>query len=162
MLDLTDTTCTTQLVFRGGGPAALLAGAVFGVALPAAPCRAETSAGRSALWLGPDEWLLLSDNTDPAALDQALQDQPAALVDVSHRTLFLKLSGPHAARTINCGCPLDLDLAQFPVGMCTRTVLGKVEIILWRTGPEEFQIGVWRSFAAYVRGLLEEGGRSLA
>jgi sarcosine oxidase subunit gamma len=91
-----------------------------------------------------------------------LLDHPAALVDVSHRTLFFKLSGPHAARTINCGCPLDLDLTPFPVGMCTRTILGKAEIILWRTGVEEFQIGVWRSFAAYVRGLLEEGGRSLA
>jgi sarcosine oxidase subunit gamma len=162
MLDLTDTTCATQLSFRGGGAAAHLAGAVFGVVLPTAPCRAETSAGRTALWLGPDEWLLLSDSTDIAALNQALQDHPAALVDVSHRTLFFKLSGPHAARTINCGCPLDLDLTPFPVGMCTRTILGKAEIILWRTGVEEFQIGVWRSFAAYVRGLLEEGGRSLA
>ena len=76
-------------------------------------------------------------------------------------TVFFKLAGPRAARTLNCGCPLDLDMAAFPVGMCTRTVLEKSEIILWRTGPDEFQIGVWRSFAAYVRGLLEEGGRSL-
>ncbi len=162
MLDLTDMPFAGQFVFRGAQAAAQLAGSVFGVTLPTAACRAETSANRAALWLGPDEWLLLSDNADAAGLESALQDQPAALVDVSHRTLFFKLSGPFAARTLNSACPLDLNMAAFPVGMCTRTVLEKAEIILWRTGPEEFQVGVWRSFAAYVRGLLEEGGRSLA
>jgi sarcosine oxidase subunit gamma len=162
MLDLTDMPCATQYVFRGAPAAAQLAGSAFGVALPSAACRAETAANRAALWLGPDEWLLLAESIDADALEGALQGHPAALVDVSHRTLFFKLSGPLAARTLNCGCPLDLDMAAFPVGMCTRTVLEKAEIILWRTGPEEFQIGVWRSFAAYVRGLLEEGGRSLA
>ena len=161
MLDLTDTPHATQFVFRGAHAAAQLAGSAFGVALPTTPCRAETSAGRAALWLGPDEWLLLARAVDADALQSALQDQPAALVDVSQRTVFFKLSGPLAARTLNAGCPLDLDMAAFPVGMCTRTVLEKAEIILWRTGPEEFQVGVWRSFAAYVRGLLEEGGRSL-
>jgi sarcosine oxidase subunit gamma len=144
---------------------AQLAGRIFGVALPQSACRAEKSATRAALWLGPDEWLLLADAGDAATLDPAfsaaLQDQPASLVDVSDRTLFFKLAGPRAARTLNCGCPLDLDISQFPVGMCTRTVLEKAEIILWRTGVEEFQVGVWRSFAAYVRGLLTEGGRSL-
>jgi sarcosine oxidase subunit gamma len=161
MLDLTDMHHATQLVFRGDLPAAQLAGSVFGVVLPTTACRAETSADRAALWLGPDEWLLLAGTADTDALQSALQDQPAALVDVSHRTLFFRLSGSFAARTLNCGCPLDLDMTAFPVGMCTRTVLEKAEIILWRTGLEEFQVGVWRSFAAYVRGLLEEGGRSL-
>ncbi len=161
MLDLTDTPCAAQYVFRGASEMAQLAGAVFGVPLPTVACRAETAGDRAALWLGPDEWLLLANEIDETALQSALQDRPAALVDVSDRTLFYKLSGPLAARTLNCGCPLDLDLAHFPVGMCTRTVLEKAEIILWRTGPEEFQIGVWRSFAAYARGLLEEGGRSL-
>jgi sarcosine oxidase subunit gamma len=162
MLDLTDLPCAAQYVFRGAPAAAQLAGSVFGVAFPSAACRAETASNRAALWLGPDEWLLLADSVDADALEAALQGHPAALVDVSHRTLFFKLSGPLAARTLNCGCPLDLDMAAFPVGMCTRTVLEKAEIILWRTGAQEFQIGVWRSFAAYVRGLLEEGGRSLA
>ena len=160
MLDLTDTPCGAQFVFRGAPAMAQQAGVAFGLPLPTVACRAEKSATRAALWLGPDEWLLLADTIDPAFAG-AFQDQPASLVDVSDRTLFFKLAGPQAARTLNCGCPLDLDMSAFPVGMCTRTVLEKAEIILWRTGVEEFQIGVWRSFAAYVRALLEAGGSSL-
>jgi sarcosine oxidase subunit gamma len=40
--------------------------------------------------------------------------------------------------------------------MCTRTVLGKAEIVLWRTAPDIFRIEVWRSFAAYVWLFLDE------
>jgi sarcosine oxidase subunit gamma len=60
---------------------------------------------------------------------------------------------------LNCGCPLDLDIGAFAVGMCARTVLAKAEIVLWRTAPDRFRIEVWRSFAAYVWGVLEEARR---
>jgi sarcosine oxidase, subunit gamma len=53
-------------------------------------------------------------------------------------------------------CPLDLSLAQFPIGMCTRTVFAKADVLLWRTGADAFHLEVWRSFTAYVTGLLRE------
>jgi sarcosine oxidase subunit gamma len=34
--------------------------------------------------------------------------------------------------------------------MCTRTMLAKAEVVLWRTAPTRFRLEVWRSFAAYV------------
>jgi sarcosine oxidase subunit gamma len=40
--------------------------------------------------------------------------------------------------------------------MCTRTVLAKADIVLWRTRDDAFHIEVWRSFAGYVTGLLGE------
>ena len=60
------------------------------------------------------------------------------------------------------GCPLELDVAAFPVGMCTRTMLAKVEIVLWRTGPDVFRIEVWRSFAPYVSAFLSEAARGVS
>jgi sarcosine oxidase subunit gamma len=64
--------------------------------------------------------------------------------------------GPHATAILNAACPLDLDFAEFPVGMCTRTLLAKADIVLWRTRVDAFQLEVWRSFAGYVTGLLGE------
>jgi sarcosine oxidase subunit gamma len=40
--------------------------------------------------------------------------------------------------------------------MCNRTVLGKAEIVLWRTDPETFRIKAWRSFAAYIWRFLDD------
>jgi hypothetical protein len=53
-------------------------------------------------------------------------------------------------------CPLPLDLTAFPVGMCTRTVFAKAEVVLWRTAPETFRLEVARSFARYVAAMLGE------
>jgi heterotetrameric sarcosine oxidase gamma subunit len=40
--------------------------------------------------------------------------------------------------------------------MCTRTLLGKAEVILWRTGADAFHIEVARSLLPYVWACLEE------
>jgi sarcosine oxidase subunit gamma len=142
-----------RLALRGD-PAAL--GAAFGLALPTQPCRATQANGRSALWLGPDEWLLLA---PPGTLDAGVSASGAAVVDVGHRQVGLWLDGPGGANALSAGCPLDLHPTAFPVGMCTRTVFGKAEIVLWRPDAARFHVEVWRSFAAYVHGLLEQALR---
>jgi sarcosine oxidase subunit gamma len=132
----------------------------FGVALPREACRAASDGVRSALWLGPDEWLLLAPEGEAATIDVALRAvSPASVVDISHRQVAIAVTGTRAAQVLNAGNPLDLHATAFPVGMCTRTVFAKAEIVLWRTGPEAFHVEVWRSFAPYVLGLIEEAAR---
>ena len=57
---------------------------------------------------------------------------------------------------------LDLDLAAYPVGMCSRTLFAKAEIVLWRTGENVFHIEVWRSFADYLWRYLVQAGVEFA
>jgi sarcosine oxidase subunit gamma len=153
----------TRLAVRGRGEAVAALGDAFGLGLPPDTCRANSSGSRSALWLGPDEWLLIAPDGEAPALAawmaDALGDAPSSIVDVSDRNVGIAVSGSKAAEAINGFCPLDLHVAAFPVGMCTRTVFGKAEIVLWRTAAETFRIEVWRSFAPYVLGCLEEAGR---
>jgi sarcosine oxidase subunit gamma len=147
----------TRFILRGGHDAAASAGAAFGVVLPLTPLRGETAGQRSALWLGPDEWLLIaedSDSTLQSSLEAALASVPHALVDVSHRQSALEARGPGAARMLNAGVILDLDLEAFPVGMVARTLLTKAEITLWRRGPELFRVEFSRSFGPYVAAIL--------
>jgi sarcosine oxidase subunit gamma len=154
-----------RFVFRGDAAAQTAAGAAFGVTLPQQACRAVAERDRAALWLGPDEFLLLApvDAGDAiaAAIAAALAEQPHSLVDVSHRQVGLVVQGPHAEWLLESQCPLPLNLRDFPVGMCTRTIFGKAEIVLWRTREAGFHIEVWRSFSTYVAGLLHEVAREL-
>jgi sarcosine oxidase subunit gamma len=132
----------------------------LGFALPQTACRSASLGDRHALWLGPDEWLLLCAEGDTLgdALAAALSGSPHSLVEVSSRQTALIVSGPQAVDLISAGCPLDLGLDAFSIGMCTRTLFGKAEIVLWRTDETRFQIEVWRSFAGYVFGLLQAAG----
>ena len=152
-----------RFILQGGPTARAAAGEAFGVPLPESPCRASSVEGRAALWLGPDEQLLLGPAADTqilvAGLATALTGIAHSLVDVSHRQIALQVSGPHASAILSTGCPLDLDLVEFPVGMCTRTLLGKADIVLWRTGAAEFHLEVWRSFTGYVSALLLEAAQ---
>jgi len=156
----------TRYILRGGPDVMNAAGQALGLPLSQTACRAATAAngGLAALWLGPDEQLLLGPETSDmgAALVPALRDLPHSLVDISHRQTAFEVGGPQATALLNAGCPLDLDLSAFPVGMCTRTVLAKAEIVLWRTSQDVFHVEVWRSFADYVSRFLAEVAREFA
>lgn len=150
-----------RLMFRGADAARAAADAVLGLTLPREACRTTSALGIDALWLGPDEWLLLTDHTVPPRLAAALEAHPHALVDISHRQAAWQVAGRNAVTLLNAGCPLDLHPHAFPPGACTRTLLGKVEIVLWRIAPENFQIEIGRSFIPYVLAFLREAARDL-
>ena len=134
-----------------------------------APSRLRSSArrakGRSARLCGSarTNGCLIADGADAAAigdvLESVLEGTAHSLVDVSHRQIGLIASGPAAARVLNAGCPLDLDLKAFPVGFATRTLFDKAEIVLWRRAEATFHVEVWRSFAPYLAASLAEAAR---
>ena len=149
-----------RFVLRADEAARRAVAAAFKVDLPEKINSAAAQAGRAALKLGPDEWLLLAPQADgpivAGSLAGALAQGAASLVDVSHRQIGLVVSGQRATSLLNGAMPLDLDETAFPVGMATRTVLDKAEIVLWRVGARRFHLEVGRSFAPYVTALLDE------
>ena len=167
----------TRLNVRAGTSTATVLGLALSVMLGSVPNRAARGRDRAALWLGPDEWLVLAPRTETtpgettpgkttlgeitpmARATAAAGDRPASIVDVSHRTIGIEISGSRAAWCLNGFCALDLAPHTFPVGMCTRTLFGKAEIVLWRTASTIFHIEVARSFAPYVWQCLEEARR---
>ena len=152
----------TRFILRGGEELAGPFGAAFGVALPTRPLASASEGPRAALWLGPDEWLLIAED-EPEGLFEKLEAALAgvfhALIDVSHRQTGLEIAGPGAERLLAAGVPLDLDLSAFPVGMVTRTLLLKAEITVWRREAERFRLEVGRSFAPYVAAALTQSSR---
>lgn len=156
----TDAGPRRRFVLRSNSDQAASVGAVFGVMPGHQACRAVVTGDRAALWLGPDEWLLIApDNAAISVADLQAAAGAGAVVDVSHRNAALTLSGARVAEVLNSANPLDLSLEAFPVGMCTRTIFAKAEVVLWRTGVGEFHLELWRSFAGYVVGQLAEGAR---
>ena len=148
----------TRFSYRGADATLPALGAAFGVTPLTEVCRAAVEGDHAALWLGPDEWLLLAPDGEAdalgAKLTSALAGVPHSLVDISHRNAGFEITGEHGPAVLNVGCPLDFD--PFPVGMSTRTVLGKAEVVLWRRSPQRFHLEVWRSFAPYVQGFLSQ------
>ena len=130
-------------------------GGVLGTALPLVPSTASTADGRTALWLGPDEWLLCA----PAAADAALLDALGAALDGRHHALTdvsamyatLALSGAGAREVLMKGCRLDLHARAFALGACVQTALARAQAILHMTDDAPtYEITVRNSFSVYL------------
>ena len=128
------------------------------------PTESAVTGDRSALCLGPDEWLIEAPAADGAPLTAALADlatrQPLSAVEVTDREITLALEGSAVLDLLATGCPLDL--ARMPVGACTRTVFDTAQIVLTREAEDRFNLSAWRSFAPHVRALLDIAARELA
>ena len=138
-----------------------LSGAL-GIELPRSPNTSATNGSRMALWLGPDEWLVI----DAAGADLLAACASAnalhSAVGISHRNAAFSVTGVGAEATLSAGCPRDLALQAFPVGACARTILGKVEVVLLRMAEDAFRVECWRSFSDYAFAFLEDAARDAA
>ena len=129
--------------------------AALGLVLPTEPNTVAVNGEMLALWLGPDEWLVV---TPPSAqtrlsesLEAALDGKHAAVTDVTGGQTVITLSGPRARDVLAKGCPLDLHPAVFKPGHCAQTLVAKANVtIRCVDGSPAFELIVRRSFAEYM------------
>jgi sarcosine oxidase subunit gamma len=105
-----------------------------GLELPTEPNTWSRVGAREALWLGPDEWLVVSD-MEPA--DAAVRDlrsrvagHHASIVDVSAGRAVIELAGDGRLDVLSAGCGLDLYPRSWRPGMCAQTLLARVTVLV--------------------------------
>ncbi|GAA0898190.1 MULTISPECIES: sarcosine oxidase subunit gamma [Streptomyces violaceusniger group] len=136
-------------------PASEAAGRVektLGAPLPRECGHTTASGPHTAVWLGPDEWLVVSEGPiDTAELRQALAGDPGSVVDVSANRTTLELSGPAARQVLEKGCRLDLHPRAFGPGRAVSTTVGPVPVLLWQLDDAPtYRLLPRSSFADYL------------
>lgn len=134
-----------------------------GLAMPAQ--RGITSdAGKTLIWMGPDEALILLPRADlPAtlsALTGALGSAHALAADMSDARAVFRITGDdaHVREVLARLAPVDMD--RFPLGEVRRTRLAQVAAAIWSPEPGVVQLICFRSVAQYVFDLLTEAAAS--
>lgn len=162
MIAIREAGLTGMIALRGdlGSPAmAEAVRAATGAAVPA-PLRVETGAQGRAVWMSPDELLLLTAiGRAPdalAAAEAALAGQHAMALDVSDARVVFRLSGAAVPGVLAKGMPVDLRERAFPVGTARRTHLGGIAVGFWRLGPGEWEIVCFRSLAHHLADWLAQ------
>jgi sarcosine oxidase, subunit gamma len=135
-----------------------------GLALPAQPGSTFSHRLESVLWLGPDEWLIVSETQACSELAprmrRSLQGLHAAVIDVSDASVVYAVSGSHARHVLAKGCPLDFHPSAFSLGQCARSLLAQVPILIHlRSAERGFELYVARSVGEYVRTWLRAAAR---
>jgi sarcosine oxidase subunit gamma len=113
------------------------------------------SAARGALWLGPDEWLIVAQGEEPAILDEALRQMLRGLhhsvVDLSANRTVIEMKGREARLVLAKGMPLELHARGFAPSAVAQSLLARTQAILQALDDRPtFRLFVRPSFAAYV------------
>ena len=122
-------------------------------------------ATKTALWMSPDELMLLTPygeaGTAVAKLTEALSGVHHLAVDVSDARTMFKLEGDAVREVLAKGAPVDLARDQFGVGDLRRTRISHIAAAFWQSGegPDVFEIICFRSYASYLWEWLEESSR---
>ncbi|MER6154307.1 sarcosine oxidase subunit gamma family protein [Streptomyces sp. NPDC001868] len=148
----------TQLDIRldAKGAAADAIGLALDLRLPLEPNTVVRAGQLTALWLGPDEWLLVAPPGSERDLESRIRaaagDEPVSVTDVSAQRTTLLVAGPRARDLLAHGCALDLHPRAFTTGRCAQTTLGRTQVVLIaRDEPASgFWILVRSSFAGYL------------
>ena len=121
--------------------------------LPVEPNTVWEDGPRAALWLGPDEWVILgpphAGAEIVAELEGTLEGLHRSIVDVSANRVALEISGPQAKEILSKGCSIDLHPSMWAPGMCAQTMLGKAQVVLHERA-DTTGIAVRTSFANYL------------
>ncbi len=149
----------SRISFRGTAPGVKSFEKSLGFALPTKPGATSKKAGKHALWIGPDEWLIIDEKNTQTSMVPRLPNKGFSAVDVSHRNMAFIVTGEGAQNTLNAACPRDLSAKAFPVGTCSRTILDKAEVVLYRTAKDTFRVECWRSYGPYVWAYLCDGAK---
>jgi sarcosine oxidase, subunit gamma len=129
------------------------------------PNTAAETGDRTALWLGPDEWLILGPpgaaGAIVAELEAALHGLHRSVVDVSANRVALELSGPRRSELLSSGCSLDLHPRAWRSGMCAQSLYARIPIVLHERSEDVTRLLVRPSYAEHLLDLLLDAAGGL-
>lgn len=129
-----------------GNNTAFLKGAAekLGVALPTIPCTSEVSGKRKALWMNPNEWIIVAPIEEEEELTVAAQAAGEGFVSMvtvnTDNRIGISIKGVAAGDFLSKGCSLDLHPSAFTVGKTTVTRHAHLPVVLNKVAEDSFEI----------------------
>ena len=139
-----------------------------GIPLPVEACTATGDAATAILWIGPDEFWVITpadkQQTAIEALETDLSGQHHQVADVTAYYTAIEIAGPRAREMLMKLTMLDLDARAFTAGQVAGSMFAAAQAYLWQVADDEaeggpvFRLFVRRSMADYLWCLLAEAG----
>ena len=139
---------------------------ILGMSLPKEASNTSVKEKITSLWLGPNEWLLVSNieitkETNIYELEQVLFDEISkinlgAVTNVSDHFTIFSLSGSNIFEVLSKGCPYDFDSENFLDNKVVQTILNHIDVTIHRKSKNDIDLYVRRSFADYLWNWLKD------
>ena len=134
--------------------------------LPTEANTSTTSDKLTAIWLSPDEWMIVSNelvskDTNKYELQEMLFNSISkttlgATVDVTDQFVQFDLKGENVYEIFSAGSPFNFNEFKEKKGSTTQTVLNHVDVILQHKDQNIVNLFVRRSFAEHLCSWIED------
>ncbi|SVD14112.1 uncharacterized protein METZ01_LOCUS366966 [marine metagenome] len=114
------------------------------------------------IWLGPDEWLIVSDDDNAfLKLLNKTRNLEANVTDVSENRTIIRIRGKYIYVLLSKFLVLDLEKNLSTDSSCAQTLFVKVPVLLVRNRYDAIDIFTNRSHTNYIYNLIVDGTKNL-
>jgi sarcosine oxidase subunit gamma len=139
-----------EVVAWAGSEKAVLAAikSVTGLTIPDSPGGGMAKADKAGFGFAPGRWLVVGQAEGVgAALREAVGIEAGTVTDLSHGRTAIRIAGERAEWVLSKFFAIDFAAAAFPVGEGRSTAHHDIFAQIQRTGKNQFDVYVFRSFA---------------
>ena len=144
-------------------------GKILGMILPKESCSTSTKEKITCMWLGPNEWLLVSnDKVSKESNDYDLEKilfndiskkNLGAVTNVSDHYTIFNLTGSNIFQILSKGCPFDFSSENFEDNRVIQTILNLIDVTIHRKSKEDVDLYVRRSFSDHLWAWIKDSSR---
>ena len=141
-------------------------GKILGMILPKEACSTSAKEQITCMWLGPNEWLLVSNDTvdkesNDFELEQLLfkdisKTNLGAVTNVSDHYTIFNLTGSNIFEILSKGCPFDFNSDNFNNNKVVQTILNHIDVTIHKKSESNVDLYVRRSFAKHLWDWLKD------
>jgi len=114
------------------------------------------------IWLGPDEWLIVSDDDNAfLKLLNKIKNLEENVTDVSENRTIIRIRGRYVYVLLSKFLVLDLEKNLSTDSSCAQTLFVKVPVLLVRNRYGAIDIFTNRSHTNYIYNLIVDGTKNL-
>ena len=138
------------------------------------PTEANTSSSSSKLtsiWLSPDEWMVVSNettkkDTNKYEIEEILYSSISktnlgAVVDVTDQFVMLEIEGSKIYELFSSGSPFNFNEFKEKKGSTTQTLLSNIDVIIHNKGENLVNLFVRRSFSEHLFSWINDSASRL-
>jgi len=133
------------------------------------PMEANTSTSSdnyTSIWLSPDEWMLVSNNTvdrennkyeiQELLFNKISKTKLGAVVDVSDQFVMISLEGDKIFNLLSAGCPFNFNGFKTKKGSVAQTLLLQMDVIIHLKEINTVNLYVRRSFSEHLMSWIDD------
>ena len=144
-------------------------GKILGMILPKEACSTSTKEQITCMWLGPNEWLLVSNDTvDKESNDYELKQllfkdisktNLGSVTNVSDHYTIFNLTGSNIFEILSKGSPYNFNSENFADNKVVQTILNHVDVTIHRKTKDNIDLYVRRSFSDHLWAWIKDSAR---